>query len=226
MPRRLVAVLLTVVTCLLSPAASQVSANASAAVASGTYTYDGPTLGGAGAAGPRGAGERWQPASFVAPLYAYDDVANVRFRGDVSNGADKRNLQVDDSRRAAGALSETAGGTSTTPPARSNATNTADDFANWDGEFADDAIRAPATRPDFANISAKIERQMQTRGWTPDLIDEAVTSGNKFPAVNKLGGANTPATRYVSPTTGQSVVIDNATGEIIQVGGPGFKYGP
>lgn len=97
---------------------------------------------------------------------------------------------------------------------------------NWGGEFVDDAIRAPATRPDFANISAKIERQMQTRGWTPDLIDEAVTSGSKFPAVNKLGGANTPATRYVSPTTGQSVVIDNATGEIIQVGGPGFKYGP
>ena len=94
------------------------------------------------------------------------------------------------------------------------------------GGAVDDAVRAPTTRPDFANISAKIERQMQTRGWTPDLIAEAVTSGNKFPAVNKLGGANTPATRYVSPTTGQSVVIDNATGEIIQVGGPGFKYGP
>ena len=107
----------------------------------------------------------------------------------------------------------------------SAATNTADDFANWGGEFVDDAIRAPATRPDFANISAKIERQMQTRGWTPELIDEAVISGEKFPALNKLGGANTPATRYVSPTTGQSVVIDNATGEIVQVGGPGFKYG-
>lgn len=106
------------------------------------------------------------------------------------------------------------------------ATEAADDFANWGGEFVDDAIRAPATRPDFGNISAKIERQMQTRGWTTDLIDEAVTSGNKFPAVNKLGGANTPATRYVSPTTGQSVVIGNATGGIIQVGGPGFKYGP
>ncbi|MFN8053526.1 MAG: DUF6531 domain-containing protein [Acidimicrobiales bacterium] len=125
-------------------------------------------------------------------------------------------------------LASTAGRTETADSiaATRSATNTADDFANWGSEFVDDAIRAPATRPDFANISAKIERQMQTRGWTPDLIDEAVTSGNKFPAVNKLGGANTPATRYVSPTTGQSVVIDNATGEIIQVGGPGFKYGP
>lgn len=105
------------------------------------------------------------------------------------------------------------------------ATNTADDFANWGGEFVDDAIRAPVTRPDFANMSTKIQRQMQTRGWTPELVDEAVLSGTNHPAVNKLGGANTPATRYVSPTTGQSVVIDNATGEIIQVGGPGFKYG-
>ena len=116
--------------------------------------------------------------------------------------------------------------TSTTRVAPFVATEAAGGVANWGGEFVDDAVRAPATRPDFANISAKIERQMQTRGWTPDLIDEAVTSGNKFPAVNKLGGANTPATRYVSPTTGQSVVIDNSTGEIIQVGGPGFKYGP
>jgi hypothetical protein len=136
------------------------------------------------------------------------------------------------SRHLAGRLERSASrsaetrSTSTTSRSQSVATNKADDFANWGGEFVDDAVRAPATRPDFANISAKIERQMQTRGWTPDLIDEAVTSGNKFPAVNKLGGANTPATRYVSPTTGQSAVIDNATGEIIQVGGPGFKYGP
>ncbi len=119
-----------------------------------------------------------------------------------------------------------ATGKLTPNPNSTAATNMANDFANWGGEFLDDAIRAPATRPDFANISMKIERQMQTRGWTPDLIDEAVTGGNKFQAVNKLGGANAPATRYVSPTTGQSVVIDNATGEIIQVGGPGFKYGP
>lgn len=107
-----------------------------------------------------------------------------------------------------------ARGRSTTPLARVVATNTVDDVA------------AAVARPDLANVTSKIQRQMQTRGWTPDLIDEAATSGVNYPAVNKLGGANTPATRYVSPTTGQSVVIDNATGEIIQVGGPGFKYGP
>lgn len=113
-------------------------------------------------------------------------------------------------------------GTFTGISARTTATNSVDSVAG--SEFLDDAIRSPVTRPDLGNLSAKIERQMATRGWTDDLIDEAVTNGRSFPAVNKLGGANSPATRYVSPTTGQSVVIDNATGEVIQVGGPGFRY--
>lgn len=97
-------------------------------------------------------------------------------------------------------------------------------FGNYGGEFLDDAIRSPVVRPDLGNLSSKIKRQMGTRGWTPDLIDEAVQQGRAFPAVNKLGGANTPATRYVHPGTGQSVVIDNATGQVIQVGGPLFRY--
>ncbi len=104
------------------------------------------------------------------------------------------------------------------------ATKGAPSYANHGSEFLDDAIRSPVTRPDLGNLSTKIQRQMQTRGWTNELIDEAVTGGQSFPAINKLGGANTRATRYVNPTTGQSVVIDNATGEVIQVGGPGFRY--
>lgn len=104
------------------------------------------------------------------------------------------------------------------------APNTTRSFGNYGGEFLDDAIRSPVVRPDLGNLSSKIQRQMGTRGWTPDLIDEAVQQGRAFPAVNKLGGANTPATRYVHPGTGQSVVIDNATGQVIQVGGPGFRY--
>lgn len=35
-----------------------------------------------------------------------------------------------------------------------------------------------------------------------------------------------PATRYVNPDTGQSVVVDDVTGQVIHVGGPGFQYGP
>jgi RHS repeat-associated protein len=69
----------------------------------------------------------------------------------------------------------------------------------------------------------KIVRQIGRRGWTPRTIEEAVSSGSQFRAVNKATG--NPATRYVHPTTGQSVVVDNVTGEVIHVGGPGFRYG-
>jgi hypothetical protein len=34
------------------------------------------------------------------------------------------------------------------------------------------------------------------------------------------------ATRYVHPRTGQSVVVEDETNVVIQVGGPGFKFGP
>jgi hypothetical protein len=33
-----------------------------------------------------------------------------------------------------------------------------------------------------------------------------------------------PAWRYVNPTTGRSVVIDDVTKEVIHVGGDNFKY--
>ena len=73
-------------------------------------------------------------------------------------------------------------------------------------------------------IGPKIESQMGPRGWTPQQIDEAIQGGQQIPAINKATG--NPAIRYVSPTTGQSVVVDTATGEVIHVGGPGFQYGP
>lgn len=64
---------------------------------------------------------------------------------------------------------------------------------------------------------------MQKRGWTDDQIEEAISSGDKFPANNSYTPAN-GATRYVHPQTGRSVVIDNVTGDIIQVGGDGFAF--
>lgn len=63
---------------------------------------------------------------------------------------------------------------------------------------------------------------MRSRGWTAEQIDEAVKSGSRIDARNKENG--NPATRYVSPTTGRSVVIDNATNEVIQVGEDNFKF--
>jgi hypothetical protein len=70
----------------------------------------------------------------------------------------------------------------------------------------------------FSN-EEKIRRQMAKRGWTDQQLIEAMTT-NGIPAQGKHG----PATRYVHPVTGKSLVIDNTTGEIFHVGGEGFKY--
>ena len=70
---------------------------------------------------------------------------------------------------------------------------------------------------------AKWASQFSKRGWTAEQVTEAVTKGKSFEAVNMVNKAN-GATRYVHPTTGQSVVIDNVTKELLHVGGPGFKY--
>lgn len=72
-------------------------------------------------------------------------------------------------------------------------------------------------------VTPKIQRQMGPRGWTQSQIDEAIRGGRQVPAINKATG--NPAIRYVHPTTGQSVVVDRVTGEVIHVGGPGFNYG-
>jgi hypothetical protein len=65
--------------------------------------------------------------------------------------------------------------------------------------------------------------KMARRGWTPQQISEAIQYGPQFPAVNNVNPDNA-ATRYVHPTTGRSVVVDNVTGEVIHVGGDGFVY--
>ena len=70
---------------------------------------------------------------------------------------------------------------------------------------------------------AKWASQMAQRGWTEKQITEAITKGKAFDAVNMVNKAN-GATRFVHPTTGQSVVIDNVTREILHIGGPGFLY--
>jgi hypothetical protein len=76
--------------------------------------------------------------------------------------------------------------------------------------------------PDFSRLTPKKTRQMQRRGWTPQQVSEAFARGQTYPAINKATGG--PATRYVHPETGQSVILDDATGEPIHFGGPGFRY--
>jgi len=79
------------------------------------------------------------------------------------------------------------------------------------------------TIPNLENLSPKINKQMGQRGWTPEQIKEAFDYGKQVSAVNKANGNS--STRYIHPDTGQSVVIENKTGEVIHVGGKGFKYG-
>ena len=85
-------------------------------------------------------------------------------------------------------------------------------------------VEATAGSSNELNISSKIIRQMEQRGWTREMINATVQRGERIDAINKATG--NPATRYINPETGQSVVIDNVTGDVIHVGGPGFKYGP
>ena len=68
----------------------------------------------------------------------------------------------------------------------------------------------------------KLARQMAARGWTEAQIEEAISSGAQFRAANLETGG--PATRYIHPTTGRSVVIDDQTKEVIHVGGDWFVY--
>jgi hypothetical protein len=70
----------------------------------------------------------------------------------------------------------------------------------------------------YAN-EAKLRLQMAKRGWTEAQIVEALSTPG-IPTRGKKG----PATRYVHPRTGRSVVVDDATGEIFHVGGDGFEY--
>jgi Colicin E5 ribonuclease domain len=69
----------------------------------------------------------------------------------------------------------------------------------------------------------KWQNQLRRRGWTLEQINEAIATGKRYPAPNYVNQGNT-ATRYVSPRTGQSVVVDDQTGEILHVGAAEYKY--
>lgn len=91
------------------------------------------------------------------------------------------------------------------------------------------AVEAATLIPIFklgkvVKFGPKITGQLATRGWNQRQITEAIEQGRAVRAVNRRNG--NPATRYVHPQTGQSVVVDDITGEVIHVGGPGFRYGP
>jgi hypothetical protein len=90
-------------------------------------------------------------------------------------------------------------------------------------KLGESASRAPSWRIGANKSASKITNQMQQRGWTADQITEAIAKGKQFPAPNMVKQGNS-ATRFVHPTTGRSVVMDNVTKEVIHVGGDGFLY--
>lgn len=79
------------------------------------------------------------------------------------------------------------------------------------------------SQPDILGIDKHIHLSMLKRGWSTTEIQEACDKGAAYPAVDETASAST-ATRFVHPTSGKSVVINNATGNIIHVGGKDFLY--
>ena len=118
-----------------------------------------------------------------------------------------------------------------------NAASYADpDAAKIAADAGNDAIKAsveaaisaaPNSVPQWnlgANHSAQQwANKLDKRGWTSQQIEEALVKGEQFVAKNLVNPAN-PATRFVHPVTGRSIVRDNVTGEILHIGGDGFAY--
>jgi Colicin E5 ribonuclease domain len=75
----------------------------------------------------------------------------------------------------------------------------------------------------FHKSAQKWANRMAKRGWITDQIDEAIEHGQQFSAPNNVNPGN-GATRFVNPSTGRSVVVDNVTGDILHVGGDGYLY--
>jgi hypothetical protein len=88
---------------------------------------------------------------------------------------------------------------------------------------ASSASNQPSWRLGANHSAQEWQNKMLQRGWTPNQITEAIQNGQQFPAVNNVNPSNA-STRYVHPTTGRSVVVDNVTGEVIHVGADGFVY--
>jgi hypothetical protein len=62
---------------------------------------------------------------------------------------------------------------------------------------------------------------MMQRGSTNKLIYEAYACGERFKAPNFVNKGN-PATRYVHPKTNLFIVVDDVTGDLLQLSGPDF----
>lgn len=78
-------------------------------------------------------------------------------------------------------------------------------------------------RPGSHKSETKWLNQFANRGWTPEDVTYTIKTGKSYPATNMINKAN-GATRFQNPKTGKSIVIDDKTYELIQVGGENFKW--
>jgi len=83
----------------------------------------------------------------------------------------------------------------------------------------------PSPPPDLQGLSPKIQKQMASRGWTPQEIDRVYRMGTPSQVVDRTAGF-TPATQYIDTQTGNFIVINNRTGNVIQISKPGFLPNP
>ena len=69
------------------------------------------------------------------------------------------------------------------------------------------------------------DKQMKKRNWTNDEITDTIKEGERFPAQNDVNKGN-PAIRYENKKTGNYLVRDEKTKEIIQIGEKNFLRPP
>jgi hypothetical protein len=69
------------------------------------------------------------------------------------------------------------------------------------------------------NNAAKLLKQMRKRGWSEEMIREALQTVPEM-WQGKLG----PAWRYTHAESGQKLLVDAATLEIFHLGGRRYKY--
>jgi hypothetical protein len=86
-----------------------------------------------------------------------------------------------------------------------------------------DSDDLPSWRFGSNHSALQWQNKMRQRGWTPAQITEAIERGQKLTATNNVNPTNA-ATRFVHPTTGRSVVLDESTSEVIHIGGDGYVY--
>ena len=79
--------------------------------------------------------------------------------------------------------------------------------------------------PALNRLSPKIQAQMVARGWTRQEMLDVFEKGQPSRVVDRtVGGAL--ATQYLDTATGRFIVVNDATGNVIQVSGAGFRPNP